>query len=596
MIPVPISVVIITYNEEKNIDRCLESVKDIADEIVVIDSFSTDLTKTICIQHDVKFIEHAFEGYIEQKNWALTQAAHPYVLSLDADEALSDTLKKSVLEAKNNWTHDAWYFNRMTNYCGKWIKHGRWYPDRKLRLWDIRKGRWGGYNPHDKVIMNEPATKQYLKGDILHYSYYSINQHVLQANQFTDITSVEAFKKKKKYSLLKTIFYPPIRFIRDFFISRGFLDGFEGFVVCAISAYASYLKCIKVRQLYKEDKILRRRAKIKNLIISRIDSIGDVVLTLPMTGIVKKRIPGCKIHFLGRSYTKPLADASKNIDNFLNWDEISQLPENERIGLFKKINADAIIHVFPNKKIAKLAHQANIPIRIGTGHRVYNWLYCNNKVEFSRKNSLLHEAQLNLKLLYPLKEKFNFTLSDLPLFYGLSKIAPLPDKIKSVLSTDKKNIILHPKSKGSAREWGLENYSKLISLLPKDKYKIFITGTETEGREMQEFLKKNEDNVLDMTGKLNLTELISFINEADGMVCASTGPLHIAAALGKVAIGLYAPIRPMHPGRWSPMGIKAAYLVLDKSCNDCRKSNDCSCIKSIKPEDVLAKIAAGFLN
>jgi len=137
-----LSVVIITLNEEKNIGRCLESVKDIADEIVIVDSFSTDRTEEICLRYNARFIKHEFVGHIEQKNWAIEQASYLHVLSLDADEELSERLKKSILEVKGNWKHDGYYFNRLTNYCGKWIRHTSWYPARKLRLWDRSKGKW----------------------------------------------------------------------------------------------------------------------------------------------------------------------------------------------------------------------------------------------------------------------------------------------------------------------------------------------------------------------------------------------------------------------------------------------------------------------
>jgi ADP-heptose:LPS heptosyltransferase len=148
------------------------------------------------------------------------------------------------------------------------------------------------------------------------------------------------------------------------------------------------------------------------------------------------------------------------------------------------------------------------------------------------------------------------------------------------------NLILHPKSKGSAREWGLDNFSRLIALLPEDKFSIYITGTKEEGLLMQDFLRRHEKRVTDLSGKLTLTELISFIDSCDGLVAASTGPLHIAAALGKTAIGLYAPMKPIHPGRWAPLGKDAHSLVLDKSCNDCKKSMDCECIRSIDPGEV----------
>ena len=141
----PLSAVIITKNEEKNIARCLGFfIKIVADEIVVVDSYSTDKTEEICLNYNVRFIKHHFEGHIEQKNYALSQATYQHVISLDADEALDEEMQNSVLEVKKDWSFDGYTMNRLTNYCGKWIWHGNWYPDTKLRLWDKSKGQWGG--------------------------------------------------------------------------------------------------------------------------------------------------------------------------------------------------------------------------------------------------------------------------------------------------------------------------------------------------------------------------------------------------------------------------------------------------------------------
>ena len=157
-----ISAVIITFNEEKNISRCLDSLSKVAEDIIVVDSFSTDRTKDICLEKKVRFVENAFVGHIEQKNFALTQAVHPFVISLDADEALSPELEKSILEVKKNHKYEAYTMNRLTNYCGQWIKHGGWYPDSKIRLWFVNKGQWGGVNPHDTVVL-ETGTSSFNK-------------------------------------------------------------------------------------------------------------------------------------------------------------------------------------------------------------------------------------------------------------------------------------------------------------------------------------------------------------------------------------------------------------------------------------------------
>lgn len=246
-----LSVVIITRNEEKNIGRCLDSLKDIADDIVVVDSFSTDKTEEISKSKGARFFRHTFEGHIEQKNYAVTLTEYPHILSLDADEAPDDVLKKSILEVKENWKYDGYEMNRLTNYCGKWIKHCGWYPDTKLRMFDKRKGKWGGMNPHDKFEMNPGCTIGKLKGDILHYSYYTIEDHYKQIEYFTTINAKAFFEKGKKAPVLKLIFAPVVKFIKDYFVRLGFLDGQAGWQICRLSAWATYVKYKKLRALYK---------------------------------------------------------------------------------------------------------------------------------------------------------------------------------------------------------------------------------------------------------------------------------------------------------------------------------------------------------
>lgn len=251
---VKISAVIITFNEERNIARCLESLKGIADEILVVDSFSTDDTEKLCQPFGVRFIKHAFDGYIEQKSWAANQASYDYVLSLDADEALSDKLRNSISEIKSNWNADGYSFSRLTNYLGHWIKHCGWYPDVKLRMWDRRKGQWGGQNPHDIVMMQDGCKVERIDGDCFHYSYYSTKQHLDQINKFTEIAAKEGFAKGKKTSLFIATYKGIWKFKRDYIFKLGFLDGAYGFEICALSAYATFVKYIKIRELKKAGK------------------------------------------------------------------------------------------------------------------------------------------------------------------------------------------------------------------------------------------------------------------------------------------------------------------------------------------------------
>jgi len=249
-----LSAVIITYNEEKNIQRCLESVKEIADEIVVVDSFSTDKTEEISNQYNAKFIKNNFDGYIEQKNFAKNQAEFDYVLSLDADEALSDKLIIRIKSLKQEgFKYDGYYFNRLTNYCGKWIKHSGWYPDTKLRLWNRHKGEWQGMNPHDEYKLAPGAKAQHIKLDILHYSYHSLDQHLRQMVSFSAIGALSKYNKGKKISVPLLMIRPYFTFIKKYILKGGFLDGYYGYVIAMLSAFGTFQKDVLLREHCKEE-------------------------------------------------------------------------------------------------------------------------------------------------------------------------------------------------------------------------------------------------------------------------------------------------------------------------------------------------------
>ncbi|MDQ2721254.1 MAG: glycosyltransferase family 9 protein [Bacteroidota bacterium] len=330
----------------------------------------------------------------------------------------------------------------------------------------------------------------------------------------------------------------------------------------------------------------------KNIIISRTDSIGDVILTLPVAKILKDIFPEITIAFLGKNYTRPVIEACKYVDVFISVDVFLAkeiLIENEK--------PEAILHVFPVAAITNRAKQLGIPLRVGTTNRIYNWLNCNELIKLSRRNSDLHEAQLNLQLLLPFGIDTIFPLEEIARSFGLEKIHPLKPEFLKLLHPSKFNLILHPKSQGSAREWGLENFEKLIQSLDKEQFQIFISGTKKEYSLLKPLLDVGGKNVVDISGKMDLNQFISFIHHCDGLVANSTGPLHIAAALGKYAFGIYAPMRPIHPGRWTPIGKNAQHFVLDKTCDDCRKNDSaCHCIKEVPSEWIKKALDKAFTN
>jgi glycosyltransferase involved in cell wall biosynthesis len=245
---VSLSVVVITYNEEHNIARCLEALHGVAEDVVVVDSFSTDRTADICHQHGVRVIQHAFEGYVAQKNFATAQAQHDIVLQLDADEVLTEELRESIRQVKQHWQHAGYTLTRLTNYCGTWVRHGGWYPDRKLRLYDRRLGEWQGLLLHERFQLAAGQAAGTLSGDLLHYSYNSIEQHVSQLNRFTSIAADELWLANKRHvTLFHLLLKPWWRFVHGYFFRIGFLDGFAGLSIAVISALGVFLKFSKLK-------------------------------------------------------------------------------------------------------------------------------------------------------------------------------------------------------------------------------------------------------------------------------------------------------------------------------------------------------------
>ena len=285
------------------------------------------------------------------------------------------------------------------------------------------------------------------------------------------------------------------------------------------------------------------------VVISRTDNIGDVILSLPMAGVIKEYLPHAKVYFLGKKYTQSIIERSEYVDLFLDWEEVR----------FKGLKGtDTFIHVFPTPEIARFAKNQGFKNRIGTSHRTYHWWTCNHLVNLGRKKSHLHEAQLNLKLLSametPLNESQVFEFGELHNYMGWDS--------KNKFAFDQHlggpcfNLVFHIKSKGSAKEWKLSNYLNLAKRLDPKEFKIIITGTREEGDLIKSEIPDifNLDHVRDVTGDFTLKEFIDFVGQCDGLLACSTGPLHIAAASGLHCLGLYPKTRPMHAGRWAPIG------------------------------------------
>lgn len=326
---------------------------------------------------------------------------------------------------------------------------------------------------------------------------------------------------------------------------------------------------------------------VERIVISRTDSIGDVMLTLPICDWIKKKYPNSKIIFIGKEYTVPILKAYKAIDEVYNWNDFESLPSVQKMSKFRELNADVIIHVFPNKEIASLAKKVKIAHRIGTSHRSFHLLTCNHRVNFTRKRSDKHESQLNFELLRPLGLKEIPSIEEINESTRLfqPEVKDLTAELNLFLAKYPNFVVLHPKSQGSALEWPIENYVKLSKLFNDSGTAVVFTGTEKEGVLFRGFLPSSESSI-DTSGSLTLEQLMTLIQKSKGIVACSTGPLHIGGFEGVKAVGLFSNRRPIHPGRWHAIGKDTHYLVYDEKCPICAKKQECKCIENIKPEDV----------
>ncbi|SFC68844.1 ADP-heptose:LPS heptosyltransferase [Collimonas sp. OK412] len=323
-----------------------------------------------------------------------------------------------------------------------------------------------------------------------------------------------------------------------------------------------------------------------HLLICRTDNIGDVILTLPIAAFLKQHYPDLKISFLCRGYAAPVVRQCRSIDEVVELESFLLDPA----AYFAHADVDTIILAQPNKRLAVIAFKARIRNRIGNArHKLYQMLYCNRRVRFKKGNSEYHEAQFNFEFLRP----FGLTTipepSAIPALYDFD--VPQNPEINRLLQPYPFNLILHTKSNGHGREWPVSHYAALARQLSKyPDVRLWLTGSPAEGQWLAEHAEEllELENVSNVCGKYSLDQLSSLINAADGLIASGTGPLHISAALGQRTLGLFPPTRPMHPGRWAPLGRRAQALSLPVSCTGCKDSQaaTCACMENITPESV----------
>lgn len=320
---------------------------------------------------------------------------------------------------------------------------------------------------------------------------------------------------------------------------------------------------------------MKNEKPIKRIIVSRTDSIGDVVLTLPLCVKLKSLYPEAALIYLCKAYTKSVVECFAPVDEVLLLEDVEHMTKVERK---QALFADMIFHVFPQKKIAQWAKEANITHRIGTSHRWAHWIYCNVRVNFTRKNSSLHEAQLNFHLLKPLGQ------TNIPSFSEIQAMSmSFQGNSSSPISGD--YIVLHPFSKGSAVEYPLRCYVELAQRLSDQGYQVVVSGTAVEAEKIGVSFD-HIPGVINAVAKYSLQELLGVLKQAKGFVACSTGPLHLAGIMNVKTVGLFSPKKPIDPGRWSPLGTQTQCLVFDKECTQCQEKKSCNCIEKIPVERI----------
>lgn len=320
--------------------------------------------------------------------------------------------------------------------------------------------------------------------------------------------------------------------------------------------------------------------KPQRILISRTDAIGDVCLTLPVCQALAAAFPAAELTYLCRSYTRAVVACFEPISQIITLEQLEQsssLERNTQLGKF-----DVVIHLFPNKTVAKWCKHAKIPMRIGTAHRFFHLFTCNQRPRFSRKRSELHESQLNFKLLAPLG------LTQTPSLIELSKSLKFktPELSHDLLNQDWRNtVLLHPKSNGSGVEYPMDRYIELALSLVSKGYRVCFTGTEQEGVQFRSQLPIHP-GIQDVSGKWDLTTFISVISKSKSLVACSTGPYHLAGLTGIRAIGLFASRKPIHPGRWAALGVSSIALEYDPNCKQCAAGLNCTCVAQIPIERI----------
>ncbi|MBL6969267.1 MAG: glycosyltransferase family 9 protein [Gammaproteobacteria bacterium] len=340
---------------------------------------------------------------------------------------------------------------------------------------------------------------------------------------------------------------------------------------------------------------------MKNIVISRLDNIGDVILTLPLISHIKSIYPNAEISYIAKRYSLPVLSECDLISSVVEWESLEEMEEKQLTKAIAALDADIFIHSTPKRKLAKAVYQARVPIRIGSARRIFHWLYCNRRPWIpDHRHCLTHMSDHFLALAKPLARDPLPSAASISVSNTLHFSTPLPETVSSLLAKDRFNLILHPGSNNHAPEWPTAHLLSLATLLPATQFNILITGTADEERRFQDsLLSQLPEHVHNLMGSLDLPQFLSLIAQADGVTASSTGPIHVSGVLNKRTVGLYPPRTPnsfdweLTAHKWKPLGSQVTTLSSTSSCSEsCTTEtfSGCHCMSAITPETVASTI------
>ncbi|MBL6750550.1 MAG: glycosyltransferase family 9 protein [Nevskia sp.] len=329
--------------------------------------------------------------------------------------------------------------------------------------------------------------------------------------------------------------------------------------------------------------------------IAEPHQLGDVLLTFPMAGAVKRRWPHSRVYLAALPFTRPLIEASSFVDGFLDCREVVREP-----AILRRIGADIFLNPFPDIDLAKAARRAGVPVRVGNLKRLRGAVHCNRFMMQTDAGGTCHTIDRNLGYLRPLGFPRGLRLSSSEALYGLRLRVALEPRFGELIDPSRFNLLLHLKSGGHGHEWPLGHFLQLTQMLAAHPAKLFLTGTAAEREQVQRECPAllARDNVTDLMGRLDLDQFLAFVQAADGMIASSTGPIHIAAALGRRAFGIYPCGTAIDPARWAPRGTYAESITAGWRCEPGRgncpggKGPPCPCTIAVTPREVMGRLLA----